>query len=37
MDFNMENIKLRSKELLPTGDKERDMALFDYIIFFLIQ
>lgn len=26
------NLKLRSKELLPTEDHERDMALFDYII-----
>lgn len=32
MDLKIENIKLRSKELLPTGDKERDMALFDYTI-----
>ena len=30
--MNSENEKLRSKELLPTGSKERDMSLFDYII-----
>lgn len=28
----LENKRLRSEELLPTGDKERDMSLFDYII-----
>lgn len=32
MDHKLENIRLRSKELLPTNDHERDMALFDYII-----
>lgn len=32
MNIKAENEKLRSKELLPTCDKERDMTLFDYII-----
>ena len=32
MHLNTENEKLRSKELLPTNDNERDMGLFDYTI-----
>lgn len=32
MGDNQENEKLRSVELLPTGDESRDMTLFDYII-----
>lgn len=31
-NLKIESAKLRSKELLPTGDEERNMALFDYII-----
>lgn len=32
MSHELETARLRSKELLPTGDKERTMTLFDYII-----
>lgn len=32
MENKEKSLKLRSKELLPTKDDERDMSLFDYII-----
>lgn len=32
MENKINNLKLRSKELMPTKDSERDMSLFDYII-----